>query len=62
MRFQDLQELSWTVVDAYEMIALLDALSYESPNILRIKLNHTLQNLDISSVGVLPKLVSIVEI
>jgi hypothetical protein len=46
MRLQNLQELQWCAADAFEVMALLDAVSYESPDIRRIVIEHTISELD----------------
>jgi hypothetical protein len=53
MHLEALQELYWCTVDAYEVLALLDTISYESPHIRRIELQHPVPDLDESSVSLI---------
>ena len=46
MQLQNLQELQWCADDAFEVIALPDAVSYKSPDIQCIVIEHMISELD----------------
>ena len=46
MQLQNLQEFQWCAADAFEVIALPDAVSYESPDIQRMVIEHMISELD----------------